>query len=391
MLIVKDCPLKSNHVFARRRDLRPHNLFGCLLLLALAGCPRGQQKQEAAKTSGEAAKPSASVTLRVLVVNEPGMAEAINRLRGEWAERSGGTLSASATTWADLATMKELDADAIVFPSRYLGELCTRDWLRPVRSSVLESPELNAADIFSLVRQTLMKWGGQTMALPLGVTMPNSAGADQHLSIDLLNQAAPEVLSNEREGVLFDSRTMKPQIASQVFVDAMPAILKRRYKEWATTRDGQIIPVIGYADKLVAVTASSHNAASAFKLITWLATAEISSQLATTGDRAMPVRKSLASSAAWYEPGTAVGTRQDLGKQLTEALSGHECIVVPRIPGVDEYVAALDEAADAVVRGKMQTQAALEKAAQQWEKITDSRGRDKQREAYLKHLGISGN
>src|SRR6476659_1167758 len=76
----------------------------------------------------------------------------------EWAERSGGTLNASSATWADVAAMKELDADAIVFPSRYLGELCTRDWLRPVRSSVLDSPEFNAADIFPLLRHTVMKW-----------------------------------------------------------------------------------------------------------------------------------------------------------------------------------------------------------------------------------------
>jgi hypothetical protein len=321
-------------------------------------------------------------------VNEPGMAEAINRLRGEWAERSGRTLSASSATWADVAAMKELDADAIVFPSRYLGELCTRDWLRPVRSSVLESGEFNAADVFPLVRQTLMKWGGQTMALPLGVTMSDSPAVDRHLSISLLNQAAPQALSNEREGVLFDSRTMKPQITSQVFVDAMTSFPKRDSNQWAAARDGHVIPVIGYADKLVAVTTSSHNAASAFKLITWLAAAEISSQLASTGDRAMPVRRSLATSPVWYEPDTPANTRHDLGKSLTEGLGGHECLVVPRIPGIDEYIAALDEAANTVASGKMQPQAALEKAAAQWEKITDAHDRDKQRQAYLKHLNI---
>ena len=52
---------------------------------------RGDQRQAASA----AATPRASVALRVLVVNEPGVAEAINRLRGEWAERSGGELSAT--------------------------------------------------------------------------------------------------------------------------------------------------------------------------------------------------------------------------------------------------------------------------------------------------------
>jgi hypothetical protein len=107
--------------------------------------------------------------LRVLVVNEPGVAEAINRLRGEWAERSGGELISTSQTWAEVAGVKSLDADAIVFPSRYLGELCIRGWLRPVRSNVLESDEFNSADVFPIVRRELIKWGGQVMALPLGL------------------------------------------------------------------------------------------------------------------------------------------------------------------------------------------------------------------------------
>jgi hypothetical protein len=354
----------------------------------LAGCPRAQQNKEAAKTSGGDAKQSASVALRVLVVNEPGMTEAINRLRGEWAERSGGTLNASSATWADVAAMKELDADAIVFPSRYLGELCTRDWLRPVRSSVLESPEFNAADVFPIVRQSLMKWGGQTMALPLGVRVPDSELTAKHSSLFFLNVAAPLVVSNEIEGVLVDSRTMKPRIASPAFVAAMTKFWSRSYIGWEAGSDGNVIPVVGYADKMVSVAAGSRNAASAFKFIAWLTTAEVSSQLASVGEPTVPVRRSHAAVVSNGTNKTVDNLRKESAKFLTDALSGHECLVIPRIPGVDEYIAALDEAADAVSSGKMQPQAALEKAAAQWEKITDAHDRDKQRQAYLKHLNI---
>src|SRR5437763_9074751 len=135
----------------------------CLLIFAtmlLMGCPRGQQAKPQST-------PRASVALRVLVVNEPGVADAINRLRGEWAERSGGELNTNSRTWLEVASSKELDTDVIIFPSRYLGELCVRHWLRPVRQSVLDSPEFNAADIFPLIRRELIKWGGEVMALPL--------------------------------------------------------------------------------------------------------------------------------------------------------------------------------------------------------------------------------
>jgi ABC-type glycerol-3-phosphate transport system substrate-binding protein len=108
----------------------------------------------------------------VAVVNEPELAEAIGRLRGEWAERSGGELSVAAMTWKELSAAKVPEADVIVFPSRYLGELCIRGWLRPVRSSVLESEDFDAADIFPLVRDRLMTFDGQIMAVPLGVDLP---------------------------------------------------------------------------------------------------------------------------------------------------------------------------------------------------------------------------
>src|SRR5882757_1631199 len=86
----------------------------CLLICATmvtTGCPRkGPSTPSAARR--------ASVALRVLVVNEPGVAEAINRLRGEWAERSGGELSATTGEWKDVAGAKSIDADVVIFPSR---------------------------------------------------------------------------------------------------------------------------------------------------------------------------------------------------------------------------------------------------------------------------------
>ena len=159
----------------------------------------------------------------MLIVNDPPLVEAINRLRGEWAERSGGELTASATTWKELSTAKTLDADVIIFPSRYLGELGTRDWLRPVRQqSCSIATTSNSADIFPLVRNELIKWGGQTMALPLGV---DPAAIDPQTfrprAIALLPHAAPHAITNERLGVLFDTETMKPRITEAAFVDAL--------------------------------------------------------------------------------------------------------------------------------------------------------------------------
>jgi hypothetical protein len=325
----------------------------------------------------------------LLVVNKPDLVEAIDRLRGEWNDRSGGELGTSSMSWAELAAAKSPEADVIVFPSRYLGELCERNWLRPVRSNVLQSDELKMSDVFPIVGRQLIRWGGEVMALPLGIDpaalRPNQT---KRPALAFLVAAAPVAISQNQEGVLFDTQTMKPRIAEPPFVDALQQLTKRDNNSQGETRQRQMIPVLGYADRLVAVTATSRNAASAFKLAAWLAQADISTQFASAGSGTLPVRRSLASSKSWYGPEMAA-EHQDLGKGLEAALSGDKCLLVPRIPGVDDYMAALDEAVKSGVFDKMPPQQALEKAAHRWEQITDARGRELQRDAYLKHLGIN--
>jgi multiple sugar transport system substrate-binding protein len=349
----------------------------CLLCasLLLSGCP--------SQTAHAPATPRASVALRVLVVNEPDVAEAINRLRGEWAEQSGGQLSATSKTWAELAAGKDLDADAIIFPSRYLGELCVREWLRPVRTSVLESDKFKAADVFPFVRNELMKWGGEPMALPLGIDCgPTSKALKQHPGFALLVAAAPAAVTDKREGVLFDPKSMKPRIGEAPFVAALEQKIKTGFDP------NESVPVIGLSDRMIAVSAESRNAASAFKLIAWLASAEISTQLAMVGDPMLPARRSLASSSAWYSSSADTHDRAKRGELLIAAMSGKKCLLIPRIPGIDEYLSALDEAVESV-SDKVPAQVALGKASERWEQITNAHGRDVQQRAYLAHLGIS--
>ena len=188
-------------------DRENRNWLLAIAILAIAGCAG----EPPAPPDSPAASPP-SVALRVLVVNEPELAEAIDRLRGEWDERFGGRLSAESKPWTDVAAADAIDADLIVFPTRYLGELATRGWLRPVRQNVLESDAFDAADVFPLVRRNLVTWGGQVMALPLGVDLSTDGW---------LAHAAPAAVSNDRVGVLFDPETMKPRIAGAAFVNAL--------------------------------------------------------------------------------------------------------------------------------------------------------------------------
>jgi hypothetical protein len=358
--------------------------------IVLAGC-QGEPAAPPKQPPPAAIESPTSVALRVLVVNDQPLAEAIGRLRGEWREGSGAELAASSLLWKDIATADKIDADVIVFPTRYMGELCVRGQLRPVRKSVLDDKALDLADVFPLARRQLISWGGQVMALPLGINLPSDAALlQQQPGVRLLQQVARRIVSRERLGDLFDPDTMKPTIEGPAFVDAIKRLSETKPDNNAERQTKvSSVPVLGFEDRLIGVTSSSRNAAIAFRLLAWLASPDVSSQLARVGDAVLPVRKSQESSAKWYDPKLGASDRAELGKTLEAALSGNECLIVPRILGVDDYMAALDQAVKNVVSDHADPAAELNKAAERWEQITEAHGRAAQRQAYQKHLGIS--
>lgn len=341
----------------------------------------------------------------MLVVNDAPLAEAIERLRGEWAERSGGSLEASSISLTELMASPKPTADLLVYPSRYLGEFSERAWLRPLRDSVLKSESFNYADIYPLIRQSLMSYGGKVMAAPLGIELAVVPG-DRPRWVELLARAAPYAVVRDRVDILFQLDTMHPRIAGPPFVRALDE-MRRDNKSgqgpqnfaardvydpstnsWNTQNNERMVPLVGIGDRLVSVTTTSRNAATAFQLLAWLAGPEISTQLARAGSGTLPVRQSLVASPLWYDPRLSASQRSNLIDAVQDSLRSDEFLVVPRIPGIDEYLSALDEAAKAVVDGSADADTALKQAASSWEQITDKRGRPAQQSAYVKHLGI---
>jgi ABC-type glycerol-3-phosphate transport system substrate-binding protein len=256
----------------------------------------------------------------------------------------------------------------------------------------LDDADLNAAGYYSLVRNELIRWGGQTMALPISVDKSAIAPIGSFKSVELIALAAPTALTNERLGLLFDAQTMRPRITEPAFVEALtklPLLPKERPGE-APPATTPSIPVLGYDDRLVAVTTSSRNAASAFQLLEWLAKAETTEQLDRGNSQQLSPRRTAdlqvvtsADRDANISAGPSKGSR--------DQLNGLQFVLIPRIPGVDEYLTALDAAITSAIEHKSTPAEALQSAANDWETITDRRGRDKQRAAYLKHLEVDQN
>jgi hypothetical protein len=222
----------------RRWILQVRWLIVAVVVTVGGGCSDTSQPEPAAQ---KPAAPAASIQLTVLVAGDEALAEGVRLLRGEWKARSGGELSVEAITLDDLQRPEPLAADLVIFPSRLLGGLVEHSQLRPLRESLLESPELGLSDIFPAIRHGEMKYGGQTLALPLGsppllafsrLDSPDRPAGSERTpplagraaAYTLLARALPYTESPQRAEALFSAEIMMPRITAPPFVRALSEI-----------------------------------------------------------------------------------------------------------------------------------------------------------------------
>jgi len=130
----------------------------------LLGCPT----DDSAPTDRVAGQLPEGVALSVVVVDDPPLATAIERLSGEWKGLTDSDLRVRRMSSAELAAAETLDADALIGPSCQVGEVASRAELVPVPDRLLDDKERVWPGIFSLLRVREAVWGKQTVGVPFG-------------------------------------------------------------------------------------------------------------------------------------------------------------------------------------------------------------------------------
>ena len=142
----------------------PRNILliftGCASIL-FAGCPK--TGSTITPSSGPAS--AATQPLKLLVVDDPPLGEAVHR---EWKGRTEEELTVVNVGLAELSAASRLPGDAVIFPSGLVGQLAERGLISPLDASALEEPDFNHRDVFDQIRLREMKWGNRTVAAPLG-------------------------------------------------------------------------------------------------------------------------------------------------------------------------------------------------------------------------------
>ncbi len=136
------------------------------------------------------------------------------------------------------------------------------------------------------------------------------------------------------------------------------------------------------------VNKESKNKELAFAFAAHMTSKEMTKKLtATNGTAVNPSRYShFNDPASWNSAGFSTPSAKAYLDEITVSLKNPNVVYDITIPGAGEYYRSIDEYAYKALMGEMKPQEAMDKAAAEWEKITDRIGREKQSSFYKSSL-----
>jgi ABC-type glycerol-3-phosphate transport system substrate-binding protein len=161
---------------------------------------------------------------------------------------------------------------------------------------------------------------------------------------------------------------------------------------WQARAEGDSwhVPLLSSAGRLGSVSASAQRPDAAFQLLIAMADREWSQRISTASTATTMFRDTqLTEAKLWVEPTLDAPAARQYGTILQRALTGQEWLFALRLPGREQYLAALDEAVALAIQGDVSPAEALTAAANRWREVTAQLGVDAQRSAYRQSLGLS--
>jgi multiple sugar transport system substrate-binding protein len=149
------------------------------------------------------------------------------------------------------------------------------------------------------------------------------------------------------------------------------------------------VPLLSAAGRMGTVTRSARWPELSFRLLLWLSSRQWNRQTSAASPAATLFRESdVPDPQAWVEGPVPPAAAAEYAKLVRQSLNRQQCLFALRIPGRAEYLKALDEAVRQAVRGQRSAKEALAQAAARWREITQRLGREGQRAAYRRSLGL---
>ena len=161
--------------------------------------------------------------------------------------------------------------------------------------------------------------------------------------------------------------------------------------QWVAGSGPNKAPFLGFGGWFNLVPNTSNNLAAAFDLASFLGSPEVLGEAAVTaGTGVNPGTTATLEPSLWVNAGWPEAEAKAYTDAIRASLDHPNAVFDMRLPGFPEYKDALELAVSEALSGQASAQAALDKAAAEWEAITDRFDRDEQLRIYRESLGITG-
>ncbi|HJT35197.1 MAG TPA: extracellular solute-binding protein [Pirellulales bacterium] len=164
-----------------------------------------------------------------------------------------------------------------------------------------------------------------------------------------------------------------------------------KIRAWEMRRadEPQHVPLLGISGRIGSVSKSSEHDDATWRLLAWLSGPKWGDRVATASRATTVYRRSqIDAGPQWGDARLGDAAATEYVEVVERSLSAVEVLGAPRLRGRRQYLKALDEAVERTLRGEASSQEALQSAAAAWTQITDELGREQQRAAYRRSLGL---
>jgi ABC-type glycerol-3-phosphate transport system substrate-binding protein len=147
------------------------------------------------------------------------------------------------------------------------------------------------------------------------------------------------------------------------------------------------VPLLAVSGRLAAVSSTASDSEAARSFVAWLAGGEVSTAVGPASSATTLFRDSQLANASRWTGGLDGATAKAYGDTLQKTAKLQRFVGL-RLPGREEYLAALDAAVQQALSGETTPEDALTAAASKWREITAKIGLESQRRALRRDLGL---
>lgn len=160
--------------------------------------------------------------------------------------------------------------------------------------------------------------------------------------------------------------------------------------EQRSKNEPQRVPLLAIAGRTGSVARETPRPRRAFSVLVWLSGREWSGVISPASSATTLFRTThVPAGRAWLPAETDEATSQKYVELVETTQSSPTWFITLRLPGRADYMAALDGAVHRALRKEATPQQALQQTAVTWSEITDRLGREQQRDAYQRSIGVA--